>query len=271
VIYSSGVELIQSLPDFEAQLRPWLLKMLQLLNVPEDLMPTEEETIDWEALMTSPWIMGYARVGFGSLLGIAGNLTLMLLFLVFIVLDRGREALDRRMVAAFSAPGTESARPIVERIHHDIERYIVTKTGISLATGLIVTVVLTLFGVRFALAFGAFAFMLNYIPNVGSFVSTVGPILMALVQFGPTSPWRVVAVGVVLTAIQASVGNILEPLIMGRTLRLNPITVLVCLVFWGWLWGVWGMILAVPLAAAARIILEQTPRLRAVGTLMSDA
>jgi predicted PurR-regulated permease PerM len=271
LIYSSGVELVKSLPEFEAQLRPWIMKALTFLKVPEEVLPTGEEMIDWEALMTSSMVMGYARAGFGNLLGWAGNLTMILLFLVFIVLDRGREALDRRIVAAFSAPGSESARPVLERIHRDIERYIVTKTGISALTGLLVTVVLLLFGVRFAIAFGAFAFLLNYIPNVGSFVASVGPFLMALVQYGPTAPWKVVAVGVILTVIQMTVGNLLEPLVMGRTLQLNPITVLLWLVFWGWMWGVWGMVLAVPLAATTRIILERTPSLRAVGTLMSDA
>jgi predicted PurR-regulated permease PerM len=270
VIYSSGEQLIQSLPAYEAQLRPYILKGFEFFKVPEEMIPADDETIDWEALMSSPMLMGYARAGVGNLLGWAGNITLVLVFLVFIVLDRSREALDRRIVAAFSTPGTDSARPVLERVHRDIERYIVTKTGISLVTGLVFTVILLLFDLRFALAFGAIAFLLNYIPNIGSVIATLGPIAIAVVQFGPTGPWKVVLLSVILVSIQMIVGNIVEPLIMGRTLQINPITVLLWLVFWGWLWGVWGMVLAVPLAATTRIIFEQTPVLKRIGTLMSD-
>jgi predicted PurR-regulated permease PerM len=270
VIYSSGAELLESLPAYEAQLRPYILRAFEFFKVPEELIPADDETIDWEALASSPMMMGYARAGVGNLLGWAGNLTLVLVFLVFIVLDRSREALDRRIVAAFSAAGTDNARPVLERIHRDIERYIITKTGISLFTGLLFTVILLLFDVRFALAFGAIAFLLNYIPNIGSFVATLGPIAIALVQYGPTGPWKVILLGVILVAVQMIIGNIAEPLIMGRTLQINPITVLLWLVFWGWLWGVWGMVLAVPIAATARIIFERTPALKRIGALMSD-
>lgn len=268
-VYSSGIKLVQSLPEIEEHFRPWVIRALQLAKLPDEVIPSGGERIDWQEIATSPLVLGYARAGVGNLLGWAGNLTLVLLFLVFIILDRGREALDRRIVTAFSAPGTDNARPVLERIHHGIERYIVTKTCISLLTGTLVWVILALFGVRFAFLFGALAFLLNFIPNVGSVIATMAPLLIAIVQFG--SPWRIVILAVLLALVQLSVGNILEPLILGRTLKLNPITVLLSLVFWGWLWGLWGMVLAVPMAATARIILDQTPRLRAVGTLMGEA
>jgi predicted PurR-regulated permease PerM len=118
------------------------------------------------------------------------------------------------------------------------------------------------------LLFGVLAFLLNFIPNIGSIIGTIPPILITLVD---GSPLRALAVALVLGTIQVVIGNLIEPMVMGQRLQLNPITVLLFLALWGWLWGIWGMVLAVPLAATMRIILDQAPGLKSVGTLMGEA
>lgn len=225
--------------------------------------PEMEREISWTKIMRSGGLVDVA----GSLLGGFANALLILVFLVFILMDRGREALDRRIILAFSAPGSESARPILEEIHREIEKYIVTKTALSFLTGAFVSAALAVLDLPFALLFGAMAFLMNFIPNVGSIVASVPPLLIAAVHFGTVGD--VLEVGVVLLVIHSLIG-FLDPVITGKSLHLNPITVLLWLVVWGWLWGLWGMALAVPLAATTRIIAERTLALRPLGVLMGD-
>lgn len=295
VLYTSGAEFAEEVPDLVRQGRPVAREVFTVLGIPEEdidriLPPVEQErtrppgggeqsdgnaggagtsdldSIQWAKLIRNSSVVRFAKQGVGSLLGLMGNIILVLLFLVFIIMDRGHELLDRRIVAAFSRPGTENARPVLEEIHRDIENYILTKTGISLLTGLVAFGVLTVFEVPHALLFGLITFFLNYIPNVGSIVATIPPALVAWIQTG--SLVQALPVAACLAVTQFVIGNVVEPVVFGRRLRLNPMMVLIWLVFWGWLWGIWGMVLAVPLAASTRIVLERTQRGRAIETLM---
>lgn len=207
---------------------------------------------------------------FGSVLGGLTDLFLVLTFLVFILVDRGRESLDKRIVQAFSDAGTESARPTVLAIHKDIENYIVTKTLLSMATGLLSWMTMAAFGLPFAPLFAILVFLFNYVPNVGSIIATVLPTLFALLHFSD-DPLMVAAMGAILAGIQVVIGNVVEPYLVGKRLHLNPTTVLLALVVWGFLWGVWGMVLSVPLMATIRIILVRSRALPAVATLMSSS
>src|SRR5262249_30641395 len=127
-----------------------------------------------------------------------------------------------------------------------------TKTLISAVTGLLVGTVLWSFGLHMAYLFGLLAFLLNYIPSVGSIIATFLPIPIALTQFH--DPWHIAAVVGVPGSIHMTIGNFIEPRLMGRDLELHPVTVLLSLAFWGLLWGVIGMVLAVPIMASLRVV-----------------
>ena len=103
--------------------------------------------------------------------------------------------------------------------------------------------------------FGILAFLLNFIPSIGSIIATLLPIPIAAAQF--QSPWPIVYVVAVPGIIQNVIGNIIDPKIMGDELNLHPITVLLALSFWGLLWGITGMFLATPITAVLRIVLMQ--------------
>ena len=225
--------------------------------------PRLERYISWKKVLQSGGLVNVA----GEVVGGFGNALLVLVFLIFILMDRGRGTLDGRITQAFSREGTDSARAPLMEIHGEIEKYIVTKTLLSLLTGGLVAFVLALLDIPFALLFGLLAFTLNYIPNVGCIIASVPPLLVAGVHF--ESVGAVVQTGLLLLMIHGSIG-VLDPLITRKPLHLNPTTVLLSLVVWGWLWGAWGMVLAVPIAAVFRIISEHTGFMRSVGTLMSD-
>ena len=136
----------------------------------------------------------------------------------------------------------------------------------SLANGLMVWIVLLFFGVDFAALFGLLAFLLNFIPNIGSFIASVLRVGFAFFQFGTF--WTPFWVLVVSNGLDMVLGNILEPRIMGKGLGLSPLLVFFSLLFWGWLWGIPGMILSVPLTAVVKIVCQNVPALRPVAVLM---
>ena len=148
-----------------------------------------------------------------------------------------------------------------------IRRYVVTKVATSAATGILVGSILALFGLDLALVFGVMAFLLNFIPSIGSILSTLLPIPMAIVQF--ESIWMIAGIVIVPGLIQMVIGNGVEPKIMGEGLELHPVTILLALVFWGLLWGVVGMLLAAPITAVAKLVLQRFEMTRPVADLLA--
>lgn len=149
-----------------------------------------------------------------------------------------------------------------------IRRYILTKVAISAVTGFAVWFSLDAIGLNLASVFGLLAFLLNFIPSIGSIISTFLPVPLALTQFGLFSMSSVL-VFLIPGSIQMLMGNVLEPKLMGEGLNLHPVTIILALAFWGLLWGVVGMFLAAPMTAVIRIVFMQFDMLRPMGELMA--
>jgi predicted PurR-regulated permease PerM len=142
-----------------------------------------------------------------------------------------------------------------------------TKTLTSLADAILVTVVLWIIGVDFALLWGFVTFVLNFIPNIGSIIATILPFVASLLQFNTLAVPLLVLF--LLGSIQMLMGNVVEPRWMASSLNLSALLVLFSLIFWGWLWGGLGMILAVPLTSTLKIIFENVNALKPIAILMS--
>jgi AI-2 transport protein TqsA len=157
-----------------------------------------------------------------------------------------------------------------KEITEQLQRYIITKLLISLSVGLLVGIILRLFGIEFYIIWAVFATLLNFIPNIGSVFAVILPSLMALVQYGSFGYAAVVAA--VIIVVQNIIGNILEPKIFGDRLGLNPLVILLSLLIWGYIWGIVGMLLSVPLTAIVKIILSnsKSQNLRFITNLMSN-
>jgi AI-2 transport protein TqsA len=121
-------------------------------------------------------------------------------------------------------------------------------------------------GLRMAFVFGLLAFLLNFIPSVGSIIATLLPLPMAVAQFNTV--WPIIGVVAIPGTLQLVIGNAIEPKLLGRGLELHPVTILLALAFWGLLWGYMGMVLAVPITAIIRIILIRFETTRAMGNLL---
>jgi AI-2 transport protein TqsA len=187
----------------------------------------------------------------GGVMSLFSNGIMVLIFVIFLLVGR---------------KPYQHGTGIYEEMNLKIRRYILTKFSTSAATGILTGVILAIFGLDLALVFGVMAFLLNFIPSIGSIVATLLPLPMAIVQF---DSWVTIA-GVIAVpgAVQMTIGNVIEPKIMGEGLDLHPVTILLALVLWGLLWGVVGMLLAAPITAVWRIILARFETTRPIAELL---
>lgn len=195
--------------------------------------------------------------------GAMTNIFLLLMTVVFMLFEVQLLPAKLRQVLSRPTQGIANLQRAVQGVTH----YLVIKTAISLATGIIVWVFLAIIGVRFAFIWGLLAFLLNFIPNIGSVIAAVPPLITALL-FNGFGDALVVAGGFVL--INLVIGNILEPRVMGRGLGLSTLVVFLSLIFWGWLLGPVGMLLSVPLTIIARIALEASENGRKIAVILGD-
>jgi predicted PurR-regulated permease PerM len=144
--------------------------------------------------------------------------------------------------------------------------YLNTKSLVSLITAVLSLIVFKIFGLDFAIIWAFLIFVFNFIPNFGSIVASILPITIALIQFD--SILNVLWLGILIMGIQFAIGNILEPRLMGRSLNLSPLMVILSLIFWGWIWGIAGMLLAVPILGTITIIFENIDSLKFISVFL---
>jgi len=155
-------------------------------------------------------------------------------------------------------------------ITEQIQKYIIAKIGVNLINAILIGIALWIMGIDFAFIWGSFAFFLNFIPTIGSTISVVLPSLMSLVQY--ESVGYSILVLVVVIGIQTFSFHLIEPLVVGKRLDLNPIVILLAIFIWGYIWGIVGMFLAVPLTAIIKIIISNfdSPNLKFIADLMDQ-
>ena len=258
LLYSSGKSLVAELPKYEARLDD-LVRLLE-----KGVGPVKVDLASAIGKLDIDNIAAAILAAIGPFFTFLGKLLLVFLFLVFIVSGRGRAA--AKIPRALGDGQAGRVRTILEAINGQVRTYLVIKTAMSLLNGLMVWAVLAIFGVDFAALFGLLAFLLNFIPNIGSMVATTLRVGFAFFQFGTF--WTPFWILVVTVGLDNLLGNLLEPKIMGKGLGLSPLLVFFSLLFWGWLWGIPGMILSVPLTALVKIVCQNIPPLRPVAVLM---
>ncbi|MEA3465462.1 MAG: AI-2E family transporter [Thermodesulfobacteriota bacterium] len=204
------------------------------------------------------------KIAANTLSGVGAVLTdgfLILLTVIFILFEAS--SMPRKLHQALGDPEQSFAQ--FNRITGSVQRYLVIKTAVSLLTGISITLWLMFLDIDYPVLWGLFAFMLNYVPNIGSIIASVPPLLLGLIQHGVSQSLLVVAGYVGVNVI---VGNVVEPRYMGKQLGLSPLVVLLSLVIWGWVLGPVGMLLSVPLTMIVKIALEATDDLRWVAILL---
>lgn len=253
VLVSASVRQITSQADtYQAQFGKMLVRLT-------DLIPDAFGVVDRQALLAPLSEIPVSTMGalFAQTANaIVATLSRSLLVTVFV------------LYLLFGSSKKRKPNPVWTEIEVRVQRYITAKVFVSAATGAMVSLILGLLNVDLALAFGMFAFMLNFIPTIGSIVATLLP--LPVVLFGPEQTVATATAAILLPgSVQLIIGNVVEPRIMGQSLDLHPITILMALIFWGMLWGVLGMFLAVPITAVAKILFEQLDTTQPLAQLLA--
>lgn len=232
---------------------------------PEPLPQSERSWQDYMTEQFKPRAIFTVAAGIVRSIGqILSKAFLILLTVIFILLEAG--SLDRKVKEAFAQQTPDAgrrAREIIDSIH----RYIVIKSWVSLATGLLIALWLKVLGVPYANLWGLLAFLFNFVPNVGSIIAAIPAVLIAWLDL---SLWPAVLCAAGFLVVNVVIGNFVEPRVMGRGLGLSPLVVFCSMVFWGWVLGPVGMLLSVPLTMTARIALDGFEDTKWVATLMGN-
>ncbi|MGH1343730.1 MAG: AI-2E family transporter [Nannocystales bacterium] len=202
----------------------------------------------------------------GGLVGAASNTALVLLTMMFVLLEA--TTFPKKIRIAISDPDDDLGQ--WKSMLLEIQRYLAIKTVVSLVTGAAATLLLWALGVDFPLLWGTVAFLLNFIPTVGSIIASIPAVITAMIQ--PDLGIGVAAlVGFGYVVINTVFGSIIEPQLMGRRLGISPLVVFVSLAFWLWVWGPMGGLLSVPLTIVVRLVLERSEELHWVSVLLGSS
>jgi AI-2 transport protein TqsA len=256
----------RALTDFVNALpRYVLLLQVQVDNLLLELRQRGIDTTYWDSgdLVNPGVMLDFAQ---GALRGVASFLAttvLVLIILIFILAEAS--GFGYKMRLAMGRHDADLSR--FARITLEVQRFLGIKTLTSISTGILIGVWTWLMGLDFPLLWGLLAFLFNYIPSVGSIIAAVPAIVVALLQFDLS---RAVAVAAGYLAVNITIGNLIEPNVMGRRLGLSPLVVVLSLVFWGWVLGPVGMFLSVPLTVIVKIMLENTEDFRWVAVLLDS-
>jgi len=263
LIATSISDLAQHGDTYEASIRKLGTDLVALVDrlaawagtpgIPADLDPTELllESVNVDSLLSTVGV-GATNV-LGSLSSFAANATMVLLFAVIII--AGRRPLETR-------------EGLWGEIDTAVRRYLGLKFAASAVTGLLTWVFLLFLGVPLSLVFGVLAFLLNFIPTVGSLVAMVLPLPVAYLAFSDQPHIWILAV-LLPGSVQFVVGNVVEPYFQGDSLDLHPITVLLTLIFWSLLWGVAGAVISVPITSVIKMVLARFETTRPVAELLA--
>jgi predicted PurR-regulated permease PerM len=161
----------------------------------------------------------------------------------------------------------ERVSRVIGTIIRNVNYYLLVKSLVSAVTGGVVFLIMSAFSLEFAAAMGIFTFILNFIPNLGSIIATLVVAVVTYVQVA--DPVITLTVFGAVGAVQFLIGNIIDPLLLGRALRLSSFGIIISLAFWGLVWGIPGMFLAVPIMVAVMIVCTQIPQLRPIAVLLS--
>ncbi|WP_341504206.1 AI-2E family transporter [Gallaecimonas sp. GXIMD4217] len=233
----------------------WLTQKLAELNIHIDR--TQLQTI-----LDPGAAMSMAANTLSSLGSLMTNFFLILLTVIFMLFEA--EQLPRKIHLAMDDPANVIQG--IDRFFESVNHYLAIKTLVSLGTGALISLWVWTLGLDFPLLWGVLAFLLNYIPNIGSIIAAVPAVLLALVQLGFAHA-GLVGLGYVIA--NTLMGNVIEPRFMGRGLGLSTLVVFLSLVVWGWLLGTVGMLLSVPLTMVLKIALESHPASTRIAILLS--
>jgi AI-2 transport protein TqsA len=257
LIGTSANDFTKNLPFYEQKLSNQTQALVSWLIEKDFIEPNFELT----KAINPAAILNFVGSTLNQLSGIFADGFLILFTVIFMSLEI--TTLPEKLKKIFDDP--ERSLSQVSQVYHNINKYIGMKSLTSLGTGVSVYLFLLIVGVDYALLWGVLAFVLNFIPTIGSILAVIPPLLLTIVQLGFVESLIVLAGYIVINTL---IGNIIEPKFMGRGLGLSTLVVFLSLVFWGWVLGPVGMLLSVPLTITIKIVLDSSDETRWLSVLL---
>jgi predicted PurR-regulated permease PerM len=248
------------MPSYQAQLDTIMQGALQFIG---RFLDDDVSVASIGELINPGRAMSMAATLLNAIRGMLTNTFLILFTMVFILLEAS--SVETKVIAAFGRTAESFERAGL--FLRNLGRYLGIKTIMSMVTGLTVGVMTWIIGLDFPLLWGMLAFILNYIPTIGSIIAAVPACLLALIQLGPAAA-STTAIG--FLAINTVFGNMIEPRFMGYGVGISPLVVFTGLIFWGWVFGPVGMLLSVPLTMALKLALESNERTQWIAILIGS-
>lgn len=268
----AGVFIVASANSFANNLKQYEDKFIELINSVIISLKLNAEEADkfYESLKISNLLKQGAITDFitGILTGFAGifgNFVLILFYVIFILSEFS--SIQKRVILALSTENADKVSDILNRIFRDVRTYITRKIILSLVLGVLSGTVLFIFGVDFYFLWGFLIFLMHFIPSIGALIAIAFPCITMFLQFD--NIFTPILVTIILILLQNIIGNILEPQIMGKYLNLSPLLLLLSLFIGGYIWGIIGMILSVPIVSIIKIIIMNFESTRSIAILMS--
>lgn len=267
VIYGQASEFVTGVPEYWQQFQQ--LRVEKLPDMPpflDTLVNTKVDEllqkIDVASLSSLP---KYFFKGVGSVLSFVGQALLVFLLTIFVLIEQ--PSYHRRIHKMFNKGRSNSSGGIIDQLSNRIAGYIWVRFITTLGLAIVFSVGLMIGGIKYAYIWGPLAALLNLVPYVGAFVGAIPPMIMALVQFN--SVLAVLLVLAFIMAVQFVESNIILPRMLQGSLNISLLAQLVSTIYWGWLWGAVGIVLAVPITAAIKVFCDNIDSLKPLGILLS--
>lgn len=264
-----GTILGTSIADFTAALPGYQARLDVLVDGAVNFVIQNfntDESVEGLGDMIDPgWAMGLVATLLNGLRDVLTNMFLIIFTTIFILLETSSIGTKVEVAFGRSTETLQRARGFLQ----NLGRYLGIKTLVSMATGLCAGILTWSIGLDFPLLWAMLAFLLNYVPTIGSIIAAVPAVLLALVQ-PDLGPGAAVSTAIGFAAINVAFGNLIEPRLMGYGVGISPLVVFVGLIFWGWVFGPVGMLLSVPLTMTLKLALESDERTRWIAILIGS-
>ncbi|WP_420386640.1 AI-2E family transporter [Roseivirga sp.] len=259
IVYDTGLQIVEQKDKLLTQIDDKFQEILEGLSFIPGVGSVQTEGIidTLNNIISTEFLLNTSGVVASSVGAFTFNFILSAIYLVAVL---GSIVRYEKYIAYLEGDDPEGKERLVRsfvEVKNSIVSYMKVKFFTSFCTGFCFGIISYAFGLDFSLFWGFLAFLLNFIPTVGSIAATIPPILLGLVQIDSSGTYTFFII--LLVATQFIWGNVIEPMVMGSSVALNTVTVILGLVIWGYIWGVAGMLLSVPLIVLARVILSQIP------------
>ena len=266
LVYSNAQTFVAQFPTYEERLVGLIKGVIGWLeeisgqNITVDVW----QKINWFDTIQSFSIASNVVAGLGTFFGFFVKMLFVILVMAYMLV--GMKNLNVKINKAFPGERAREIDSVLRTVISKIQAYLGTKIIVSFITAIIALIIFWSFGLDFAVFWAFIIFLFNFIPNIGSIIASALPVVFSILQFGTfsTAFWILMA----MVILQFLMGNIVEPRLMGYSLDLSPLMVIISLVFWGYIWGIAGMFLSVPILATIAIVCERIDSLKFISVFL---